>query len=311
MKRKTEGSKRRWPRQNFYFSYTGNKWRDLQHIVPRVDEIMQKKDIKYIVEPFCGSAAFSYFFWCVQHQPKSVFMDGFFPDTPSVKTLATQKAHIKYHINDSDNIFVGFLRYVPRNKSLLYDELQRESYRNIGKADYERLVKPYVGKREAPLPSQNPVQIYSEFLLSRAFTFHTYGRYNSTPGAYPRFTCLRTTIGYDCFLTDDDNVHISCIDFRQVLDSYQNKPEALVFLDPPYYSSESSRSTYVECPGKKKCKKMLEQIRDFLESCVCSVIMTLDDSVFTRDLFDKYIAGTYAKTYSKSNAHSSVLLIIK
>lgn len=72
-------------KNHFYIPYAGNKWYEMEHIKFYINDIINKNNIKYIIEPFCGSAAFSYY--CSLLYPKK----------------------FKYILNDNNNELIKFL----------------------------------------------------------------------------------------------------------------------------------------------------------------------------------------------------------
>ena len=73
---------------HFYFSYVGNKRKEINEILPYI----YLDDIKTIVEPFCGSCAFSFFL--------------------------SKNDNLAFHINDLDANLINFFNKIVENKEL-------------------------------------------------------------------------------------------------------------------------------------------------------------------------------------------------
>lgn len=273
-------NKKKLPPQNFYFGYFGNKWKELPFILPFID----LTNVTTIVEPFCGSGSFSYYLWNDHNSnPKQTF-----------------------HLNDVDPLLMDFLQYIPTHKQAVHQFL-KDHYGKISKEDYLELVKPYIGDREAPSLPLDRLERNAQFLLSRTHIHHTYGRFTSSR-PFPTYTKLQKPLKYDAFLTDTDNVLLTCQSFETVLKQYHVDDKALLFIDPPYHHTANIH--YYE-NGKELETNIYLPIQTYLNTCQCHVIMTVNDTELMRDLFSKWIKGSYDVTYAKSKKVSTVLVIVK
>jgi len=187
-------------KNHFFISYFGNKRSECETIYESIKDKLD--DIEYIVEPFCGSSAFSYFL-SLKHPKKFKYILNdnnkhliecyrIFSDEPKlfkfIKTLnefcenIDKEKYLKIiNIDDSPNWFLKHKLYKIR------PGLFPNDYESRKKIDFESLIK---------IPIVN-------FLRSEHITF------------------------------------LSC-DGIDTFNSYHNNDRALIFLDPPYFQIDNS-----------------------------------------------------------------------
>ena len=96
------------------------------------------------------------------------------------------------------------------------------------------------------------------------------------------------------------NVKITNLDYKEVLESYRNDPNALLYLDPPYISKRHNQ--YDVTFGTAD----LLFIRDFMSACKCNVMLNIDYLGWTRETFAKYFRVGYPVRYNTRSYHKGV-----
>jgi hypothetical protein len=89
-------------KNHFYISYFGNKRDEVEEIFDNLDF----KNIKFIVEPFCGSCAISYY-------------------------ISTKKDGMKYILNDNNIFLLEMYKIIKNNKSLEFENTINEIIKTI------------------------------------------------------------------------------------------------------------------------------------------------------------------------------------
>lgn len=185
---------------HFFIPYFGNKRQEVKKIY---DEIKNDiNDIEYIVEPFCGSSALSYYISLQQPQK------------------------YKYVLNDNNNFLIELCNIakdeIKLNKlvddlKIIYNDVynDKNKYKNVcmnAKKDLKSHVfsSIYYNIRPGIFPSEKrPIKIdrFDKILKCPIINF------------------LRT-----------ENIIFSSSDWFNIYDEYKNK-NSFIFLDPPYLSS--------------------------------------------------------------------------
>ena len=186
-------------KNHFFFSYAGNKRKEFNDIY---DQIKDKLDnIEIIIEPFCGTSAFSYFL-SLKHPKK-----------------------FRYILNDN-NYFLMEL-YDTATKPKLLDKLintLNEFSKDITKEKYQDIVK--VDKFENWLYKN---KIYC--MRPGLFPIHT-------KKIKDNFEDLKESLIIS-FLKNE-KVELYNDEGVNIIENYKNNKKVLIFLDPPYLVSDNS-----------------------------------------------------------------------
>lgn len=178
-------------KNHFPIAYFGNKRRECEHIFNNLD----LADIDTIIEPFCGSGAFS--FYCYHYKGLK---------------------NVKYILNDTDknlinlyNLCKDFDYYEYKNK--LDKELFNDEGEFITKEEYVKLVK----KKD-----------FKAYMIRNLYYRLRPGMYNT--GSKPK----KITCGdFIAFLKTAD-IEILNQDGVNIVKKHQDNKNTLIFLDPPY-----------------------------------------------------------------------------
>jgi site-specific DNA-adenine methylase len=180
-------------KNHFVFSYAGNKRQECEYIYNNLNFT----DIDTIVEPFCGSSAFS--FYCYHYKGLK---------------------NVKYILNDIDknlinlyNLCKDYDYYDYKNK--LDDELFNDD-KFITKEEYLKIIK------------KNDFKAY---ITRNLYCRIRPGLYN-TELTKPKKVSCHDFINF----LKNANVEILNADGVEVVNKYENKKNTLIFSDPPYLS---------------------------------------------------------------------------
>ena len=179
-------------KNHFFMAYYGNKRTECEKLY---DEVKDKIDnIEYIVEPFCGTSAFS-FYLSLKHPHK-----------------------FKYILNDNNKYLIDMYKLITDEEKLnkliiilnnFSKDLTRETYNNIVKKDelpnwfYKNLVYAI---RPGLFPLSSSYKKDFEYLKS-----------------CPIVNFLK-----------NENIEFHNINGIDILNKYKDNNKALIFLDPPY-----------------------------------------------------------------------------
>lgn len=188
---------------HFLIPYYGNKRKEVVKIYDEIKDDIDK--YKFIVEPFCGSSAFSYYVW-----------------------LNNKDKNLTYVLNDNNkelfdlyNIAKDEIKFLK-----LYDDLDKIHKETTDKTKYLEICK----KADSDLTSY--IYIHKIYCI-RAGLYPTNKQYS--PDAFKTF--LNAPI---IEFIRNANIIFSNKDAISVYDEYKTNKKALIFLDPPYLASENS-----------------------------------------------------------------------
>ena len=252
---------------HFYISYAGNKRREMNEIEPFID----LKGIKTIVEPFCGSSAFSF------HIYDKINKD------------------LKFHFNDLDKDLISLLNEIKTNgKDNIYNNLIK--YKDINKEDYNKYSKE--------LKTNEIVEDrLSKWLLINVYYCIRAGLFPINK-PFPRLTSLKTEMKFDKLL---DIAKVTNHDFRITCDKYKNDKTAFLFIDPPYVNS--CNDFYSDSSCLDDVDKFYEYLIELLKTSKCKIMMVVNNALLMRLLFKDFIKHKYGKTYEATKRKVEHIII--
>lgn len=242
----------------FYFSYFGNKYKEVKNILNEIDITKYSK----IVEPFCGSAGFSrYIFNETDENPN-------------------------YYLNDNDSILIKLLKDVKKNGIKKYIEnIDKFIENNDNDID-----KCYLTFKE--MKKKEPT--YDDIIMIKMITGN--GNMMDFGIIKNRKTDDKYKIP-DSFYKDS-HVHLHCGNWLEYVNKYKDDPNTLIFLDPPYLSSfNSNYSSYKSKITDKNNilidnTKLFIDILDLLKNSKAKIVFVINENAIT-----KYIYKDYKKKY--------------
>lgn len=92
---------------------------------------------------------------------------------------------------------------------------------------------------------------------------------------------------------------LSCNDWLTTVNLYKDDPQALIFLDPPYMSSNTEAEKSM--PEFEEDNYLI--IQELFKSAKAQIIMIVNNSLLMRFLFSDLIVHTYKKDYLSVQNH--------
>lgn len=259
---------------NFYFQYKGGKRCEVKYIDKYINEEFMK-GIKTIVEPFCGSCAFSLDYYIKK---------GY---------------NLNYHVNDIDEYLINFLHEVKKKgfkpfvqylKQVNFDEPDKDIRRkNINKF----------------LESKSPYDYYVYKMVNKPYYVgETNKEYikNYKDGKFKKS---------DQFFK---NANLTSHDYKTIFEQYKDDSTALLFIDPPYFDSVnnlydinkySKRLYGREIPDNTQ---MFIDILELLKNCKCKVVGITNSNAIMNYLYKPYIKETFGKLYQMTKKKTEHIL---
>ena len=187
-------------KNHFFIPYSGNKREEVEHIYNSIKDRLN--EIEYIIEPFCGSSAFSYY----------------------LSTLHPKK--FKYILNDNNNLLIEL--YNISKDEIKYNKLINDMnmlFKNIKtKSDYDKIVK------------QNNLEGY--LLGNKLYAIRPYLYPINKIDGFKGFDYMKTVHILD--FIRNENITFTSKNALEIYDMYKTNNKALIFLDPPYLGCDNS-----------------------------------------------------------------------
>jgi len=262
-------------KNHFPIPYAGNKRQEVVNIYNSISERLS--NVEYIVEPYCGSSALSYY----------------------ISTLHPKK--YKYILNDNNKILFDFYTILAdENKTnILYDAMLKK----IGPENIDEDGIINITKEQYKILIKNQHTDLMDWIIANKY-------YTIRPGMYPQgkklnIKLLETikTAPIVKFLRDE-NVIITNGDAIELFNKHKTDPKSFLFLDPPYLSSCNDYymkpdTNIYECLYKNDITKEKAFI------CLC-----LEDMWIIRLLFQNKKILTYNKTYAPTKKQTAHMIIL-
>jgi len=197
--------------QNFYYPYQGNKRTEIKHFIERVTTFLDTHpEVKNIVEPFCGSCAFSF----------HVF----------------QKYGNKYNyvMNDNDPKLIEFFTEVKKKTSKPFFDFVNQYWNKPIMT--QKFFKELIKKKDE--------DVFHWFFSQRCYTMYQGQFYTDCRDAQRTFA-HKGFEDRDKFVACCE---FSNQDYAAFLEPYQGRKDTLIFWDPPYF--QSCNGYYHDCKEK-------------------------------------------------------------
>lgn len=192
-------------KNHFFTAYSGNKREEVKKIYNNIDDINKYHTI---IEPFCGTSAFSYYVW----------------------TLNKDK-NIKYILNDNNIKLIELYKLCKNEeKWTKLNEDLKDLYNSIDtKEKYDKIAKEQLSVKN----KNSKYNIVEYLFINKCYTirpgmYYQNKKININLLQYPIIEFLRTA-----------NIEIICDDALNVYKTYKDDDKALIFLDPPYLNSHN------------------------------------------------------------------------
>jgi len=257
--------------RTFYFQYTGHKFLEGR----RIWDYITEKNISFthFVEPMCGACGVSLY---------------------NVLKLNNKLIDKQVHLNDHNTLLIQFLKDVQQDKLKSYLDHANDLYKDINKDTK----KWYDFKKKSDKTLEEWVSL--QLLTARVSMLDL--KYKDR--------CVEEFIPITKFF---QSVEVTDHDYKVVLDTYKDNSTALIYLDPPYLDSyNSDYSGYEKTTNETKRipdnTEIYIKLLEFIKTCKCKVIMTINGNAMIRYIYDGYIRQDYAKTYGslKKTTHLTI-----
>ena len=197
----------------WFTSYYGNKWKEAKEHMPRISAMVDWSSVKYIVEPFCGSAGFS----------RYVFFN--------VPEFAG-----KFLWTDMDPGLIGFYMIVKKGG---FPELSEKIKEDCGKIKTKEDFQAY----RAALDVKTGAGWYAMNKVRGGFRADLFSLESLTSAAKRDYSGLEALVE----LIKSDRVFIKCQDcsatFKEcaeLAEYFGDWKSVFIFSDPPYFETNNS-----------------------------------------------------------------------
>lgn len=184
-------------KNHFIFSWAGNKRMEVEKILELVN---LTDDIKTIIEPFCGTSAFS------------VYISKLYPKK------------YKYIINDNDDNLIKLYNYIKNNDIDIQNKINNTMKNIKCKDDYLKII------------DKNYNDQFISWFISHKISSIRPGLYDTDYVYSDKKNVVFKNYEIYNFLKNED-VEIINGDGIQIFEKYLNNNKVLLFIDPPYLSS--------------------------------------------------------------------------
>lgn len=203
-------------KNHFFMAYAGNKRQEVKNIFESIKNNIDS--IKFIVEPFCGSSALSF------------YLSSLYP------------GRFTYILNDNNKFLIELYQ-------IFKDEEQLITFTNDIKEEIKKIVS-----KEIYLTHQKK----SNECLKSWFIVNTYysirpGLYPLEGLKTEKIDKLSKSPIIEFLRTE--NIILSCSDWKTIYDHYKMNEDALIFMDPPYLSSCND---FYKCPNANVYEELFE-----------------------------------------------------
>ena len=194
-------------KNHFFFTYTGNKREEFKTIYPIIAKDIETKQINTIIEPFCGSCAFSVML-SIEHPNK-----------------------FTYILNDLDENLI-LLFEMCRDKAKWEDFVKRFNKISESITSKDDYIKALAGD-----------DILLAWFVGRVICSGLYSRGKLYPYGYKPKTFSFENLPIVKFL-QNENIILLNTDGMDVYINHSKNSNSLLFIDPPYMLSDNSDYKY-------------------------------------------------------------------
>jgi len=263
-------------KNHFFYAYSGNKREEADKLY----NIIDLNNIKYIVEPFCGSCAISYYI-SLKHakQYKYILNDNNKSLIEMFKILKNQDK-----VKETEDIINNYVDEINKIK----DEKQRKLY-------YDSIVK---------LNTLESYIFIHKFYSIRAGLCKLDKNKDGNLIDYKKFYFKDYPI-YDFFINED--IELYNIDGIEFYNKYKDNKEAFIFMDPPYIATNN---TWYNNGGELGNMNIYEYLyNNPIIKQKAKIYLILENNWIIKLLFKKNIIDQFNKLYQPSKKSTTHLII--
>lgn len=256
-------------KNHFFIPYYGNKRNEVQKIYDIIESKINEIDT--LVEPFCGSSAFSYYIW-----------------------LKNKDKNLSYILNDNNKFIYDLYNLCKDNNKVIdiYNKLIKLKEATTNKDKYLEVCKK---SKEGDLVSY----IYIHKI------------YSIRPGLYPSnknisdniFDTFKNASILEFLQTA--NIKIYNKDAIEIYDEHKNNPKAIIFLDPPYIQS---CNTFYNSPTTNIYEYLFNNDIDKEKA---KILLCLENIWIIKLLFKNKKSIVYGKKYEMTKKQTEHIFIYK
>jgi site-specific DNA-adenine methylase len=187
----------------------------------------------------------------------------------------------KYIVNDIDKDHICMLWHIKEHGTSkdLYEFVNA----NLNKETWQRI------------RDSNNKDTYEHFYSKRVTS--TFSRPNM-PAEFKQYIPFKTVEMTDRFFTE---AKITNRDWRRCIDRYKDDPRALIFLDPPYFSSFNATYINYKTNDRTDMTEMYVEILNYLKTARATIIMIINGCAILNHVYHDYIVKRYKKMYGSNH----------
>jgi len=269
-------------KDGFFTSYYGNKWKETKQHFDLLSKMIDWKEVKYIVEPFCGSAGFSryVYFNCPDFKGSFIWAD-------------------------IDTGLISFLQEVKAGKFSEMCETIKKAAESIEDKEGFKKYRTDVD-RTTGLGWFATNKIRGGF---RADLYNAESLESVKKRKYDGLKPLEDLVKSDRVLLRNQSVEETMKEAEELGKQY-GKGAVVIFSDPPYfetcnsyYASSQQRDVLASgCDGQYETPDMtgiFVEIAKSLRNNHCASLCILNHCAMLEDYYDGFVALVYSKHYNQ------------
>lgn len=190
-------------KNHFFIPYFGNKRKEVEEIYNEVKDSLT--NIKFIIEPYCGSSAFSYYIW-----------------------LNNKDNDLTYVLNDNNKMLIDLynISKSPEKFEILYNSIIDIQRATTNKQLYDKVFKNSVEDLASWIYVNKVYCIRAGlYPLKKTYTEESFNAFKNAP-------IIEFLRNAKIIISDKEAI--------EVYNEYKGNDKALIFLDPPYLVSCNS-----------------------------------------------------------------------
>lgn len=231
-----------------------------------IEKYIHLENIKVVIEPCCGTCAISYNIW-------------------------QKNKNMKFILNDNDKQLINFITYIREHKQDAINELNK--YMDMigipSEDEYKKLIKEDT--------------LFAYYVKCKYYNFRI-GIYpkNNTETIFKRRLDYKYDTINDFFMNAD--IEFSCDEGINIIEKYKNRPDCMIYIDPPYIISE----TKFYNDNSMNVYKYLYEAK--IKQCDAVIYIHIEKNWILSLLFSDLFCIEFDKTYNNINKRKTTLVLM-